>query len=658
MNKASMDLETLSTVVTTMATPALIFDQEGLVVVANQPLNDLFGIEKKTVIGEAFQRYIVCPREYGDNVVAYLKDFRANNEDYWACPLNANHTSGRRLVLDYAVTEYQQVDGKQYDLVIFYDISQAHSTFHANQEALNQATALSKVKTRFLHHIAQDMRMPINNLLNMVGEALDDPGLTSQTKTELDAAYHSGRDLQRSFGELTDFLHLEIGDLDLQSVNFNVRSEIETFVDSLVPMARRKNLELATLISPYVPENLIGDPQHLLQVLQSLLNNAFHYTYEGGISVRVSCDIESDTHATLQVEVTDTGTGIPEDKVKEIRRSLSQEGGSLADRFSGLGIGLAISKQLIDSMGGKLTIRSTEGLGTTFGMVIQLPKAASISTKKGDITGCSVLLINDSMDDRKRLEEYCDSWGLAHQVAGHGAQAIDILTKSLQKSPIDFVVIELHKMKKAGIKLAKQIRQQAVFKDLKIVLLSFGSDGVSTATAEKSGVNAYVEKPLRKEDLFNALTLLSGQSEDEPGAIVTTHTMGVMQEQQMQRALLVEDNEVNQIIAKGALKKLGISTDVTNNGEEAIDAIQDKHYDVVLMDCEMPIMDGFEATRVIREWEKANNPHNKAHIPIIALTADETDECRQACMDAGMNDFMKKPFRADQLKAILKNLDS
>ncbi|MCG8670985.1 MAG: response regulator [Pseudomonadales bacterium] len=654
-NSVPMELANLKLFVGSLKAPTLLFNHEGVVVFANTAAEQLFGISKKTVIDELFDRFILCPREYSGHVPNYLRDFRENNDDYWGRPLFATHTSGNRLTLDYSLTAYENTDHGNVDLIVFTDITDAHADYHSTSSNLEEESALSKVKTRFLHHIAQEMRMPINNLLNMVGEALDDPGLSSQTLTELDAAYHSGRDLQRSFGELTDFLHLEIGDLDLQRISFNVRAELEGFVDNLVPMARRKNLELATLISPYVPENLVGDPQHIFQVLQSLLNNAFRFTYEGGISVRAICDIETDTHATLQIEVTDTGSGIPEDRVQAIRKSLSAEGGSLAERFKGLGIGLAISKQLMDRMGGKLTIRSTEGLGTTFGMIIQLPKARHVSANKGEVAGRRMLLVNDSMDDRKRLEEYCESWNLSHQVAGHGAQAIGMLDKSLkdQDSAIDYVIIDLHKKKKAGIRLARELRTMERFNHLKIVLLAYASDSITSEGAEKAGINAYVEKPFRKEDLFNALTLVSGQDGEDSTAIVTNHTMGLVEEQQTQRALLVEDNEVNQIIAKGALKKLGISTDVTNNGEEAIDAIQDKHYDIVLMDCEMPIMDGFEATRAIRDWEKSKG----THIPIIALTADETEECREACIQAGMDDFMKKPFRADQLQTILKNIN-
>ena len=648
-----MDLESLKQFTSSLAAPAMLFDADGIVLLANKPAETLFGIHKKTVVDELFDRFIVCPREYAGHVPNYLRDFRDNNDEYWARPLFATHTSGQRLALDFIVNPYDFGDSGKVDLIFFEDITEGHDTYFNMKTDLEEESALSKVKTRFLHHIAQDMRMPINNLLNMMGEALDDPGLSAQAQSELDAAYHCGRDLQRSFGELTDFLHLEIGDLDLAHVTFNVRAELESFVDALMPMARRKNLELATLISPYVPDNLIGDPQHILQVLQSLLNNAFGFTYEGGISVRASCDIETDTHATLQIEVTDTGSGIPEERVQQIRKSLSQEGGSMADRFFGLGIGLAISKQLMDRMGGRLTVRSTEGLGTTFGMVLELPKAAGAVTRAGEITGRSALLVNDSMDDRKRLEEYCESWGMSFQVAGHGAQAITVLDQNLKGAGTDFVIIDLHKMKKSGLKLAKQIRSHAKFDNTQIILLAFDGDGITPASAEKQGVNAFVEKPLRKEDLHNALRLLTGQ-DGNGDAMITAHTMGDVKEQQTQRALLVEDNEVNQIIAKGALKKLGISTDVTNNGEEAIDAIQDKHYDIVLMDCEMPIMDGFEATRAIRAWEKSLGKH----VPIIALTADDTEDCRKACLEAGMDDFMKKPFRSDQLQTILKNLNA
>jgi CheY-like chemotaxis protein len=384
--------------------------------------------------------------------------------------------------------------------------------------------------------------------------------------------------------------------------------------------------------------------------LQSLLNNAFKYTTEGGVTVRASCDVENDTTATIQIEVMDTGSGISESLCQDIGRAFSTSGGHLSGRFGGMGVGLAICKDLVDRMGGKITLRSTDGVGATFKLILAMPKGEVYASEHCNLANKKMLLVNDSVDDRAHLQRYANEWHIKTEITGSVDHAVGMLnTASRENAGFDLVMIDLHKTHGEGLALAKKINNSAELGHLKVVLLAAGRDGLNETLASGSGVDVSIIKPMRKHLVYDALAIALGRQSNVHHQIVTNNTVKSLKDHQTYRALLVEDNEVNQIIAKGALKRLGISTDVTNNGEEAIDAIQDKRYDVVLMDCEMPIMDGFEATRMIRQWEKTQD----RHVPIIALTANESTECQKSCLEAGMDDFMQKPFRADELEAIL-----
>jgi CheY-like chemotaxis protein len=463
----------------------------------------------------------------------------------------------------------------------------------------------------------------------------------------------SGKELQRSLNEMVDFTRLETDQLEFQNISFNFRLVLEEIVDGFSDLAKRRGIELATLVSPYVPESVIGDPDRLHQILQSLLNNAFKFTHEGGITVKAECQIENDTHAVIDLEVADTGEGMPEEKVNAIRAAFEKREASFADRYGGLGIGLAISKELLELMGGSITLRSVEGVGTAFKLSIKMPKGAGLEANAELLQRHRLVLVTDSLRDQPKLLEYFQEWQLEVESCGSGPVALEKMRQTaLAGQPCELVVIDLQQHKLAGVQLAQEIHRNPTFTNVRILLLAGDRDHLNLGAVHNLRLDAVLLKPVRKQMLHDAIATVLAMEQTEQQLLITDRSLLDANGKQTRRALLVDDNEVNQIIAKGALKKLGIHADVTNNGEEAIEAVMEKQYDFILMDCEMPIMDGFEATRSIRAWEQQSG----GHLPIIALTASDSGDCHDACLQAGMDEYMQKPFRADQLETILQRI--
>lgn len=631
--------------------PALVaLDGQGEVVLFSHGAEALFGIRAAQVKRLGLSQCIPCPKEYGNNVGAYLRDYLENNPNLWLQPLTAYRYDGVRFALVYRLAPVPDKPGSI--VCEFVDASNAQASSQKLQLQLEDSRAASRAKSRFLHHMTQQFRTPLHRLLGSVSDALDVDTLPLPLQENLERALLSGRELQRNLNEMVDFTRLESEELEFQNISFNFRLVLEEIVDGFAELARRKGIELATLVSPAVPESVMGDPDRLHQIVQSLLNNAFRFTHEGGITVKAECQIDNPTHAIIELEVTDTGEGMREDKAQTIRTAFEKRDTPFVDRYGGLGIGLAISKELLGLMGGSLTLRSAEGVGTTFKLSLKMAKGVEQVATQQPLGHQRLLLVTDSMQDRAKLLEYCTEWQLDVEYLASGSLALERMRQaSLTGAPVEIVLIDLHQHSCAGPQLVQEINRNPIFDNVRILLLVDDRDDATRSANSRHRLDAVLLKPVRKQTLHDAIaTVVSRENSSLPP--ITDRVIHETQCQQAQRALLVDDNEVNQIIAKGALKKLGIHADVTTNGEEAIEAVMEKRYDFVLMDCEMPIMDGFEATRAIRGWEQASG----AHLPIIALTANDASDCHDACMMAGMDDYMQKPFRADQLEYILQRV--
>ena len=487
-------------------------------------------------------------------------------------------------------------------------------------------------------------------LINLVAQVRDREDVPADIRHEMEMALLSGREMQKAMAEIDNFTRIENDKVEFESVCFNVRHVLEDLMDGYTDLARRNNLEVATLIAPNVPEFLIGDPQRLRQILQSLLNNAFGHTIEGSVTLRASCPVDTEHHATVEFEVSDTGCGMPDNRRRDMQASFDNHRQDFANRFVGLGIGLAIAKELVDRLEGRLAVRSTEFVGSSFLATLRFERGERLHKQHRLLAGKRVLIVNDTLEDRGWLGDTCERERMIVDWAGTGEHALRTLMKeNTTLTPVDYVLIDLHDLKLAGIHLAQEIRCQPRLNGVSVVMLVTDDECITPMVAGNSGVNVLLNKPVREALLPEAFRAALAQQRQLQPILLTQHLLQMQGEKRVMRALLVEDNEVNQIIAKGAMKRLGIAADVTHNGEEAIDALRDRHYDFVLMDCEMPIMDGFTATRLIREWETSHG----GRIPIIALTASDAANCHDECIAAGMDDYMQKPFRSDQLQAIL-----
>lgn len=648
------DYSTLSNLIIQMTEPAMLFDDSGVVLAMNAVAETLFETTAQHVIGKTFERFIPCPREYLGNVPRYIGDFVAANPLLWSHPIIALCGTQTRLAL-IAHRTLVQCNGHPCCFLFYQNISDSVAEFHQLKSHLSATESMSSAKTQFLDHLNQEMRIPLSLLLNVVGQILDRSDLPTDIRQDMVVAYQSGRELQKSMYEIADFTQLEADHLEFEAVCFNIRYVLEDLLESFQDQASKKNLEFATLVAPNVPEYLIGDPNRVRQILQSLLNTAFRHTVEGGVTIKAQCLVEGAANATIEFEINDTGFGVTEQRRKDIQSVFENPRIDFAHRLADLGVGLAIAKELVDRMGGRITLRSTENVGSSYLVSLKFEKGEQLLHEQRVLAGKRVLIVNDTLEDRGWLTEVCKHERMKVDWEGSGNYALKhLLQENSTLSPVDFLLIDLHELKMAGIYLAQEVRCQATLKNVAIIMLVDSSEGVTPAIAESCGVNVLLPKPMRKGVLVESFRAALAQQRQVHPLLVTQHVLTGHGERRTRRALLVEDNEVNQIIAKGALRRLGITADVTNNGEEAIDAVRDNHYDFILMDCDMPVMDGFEATRIIREWEIDRGERTT----IIALTASDGEECRQQCLQAGMDDFMQKPFRADQLQTILERVST
>lgn len=637
----------------TLKPAVMVLGEKGAVLEFSAGAQAVFGITPEQLANVGFGQCVPCPKEYQNDVARYLADYADNNPNLWEQPLIAYRYDGVRFPLVYRIGA---VPGPEPRWVCeFLDASHQHGINHKLRQRLEETQSASQAKSRFLHHLSQQFRMPLARVLGAIGDALDQGQLATPLADNLEQALQSGKELQRTLNEMVDFIRLETDQLEFQSITFNFRLVLEEIADSFSDLARRRGIELATLVSPYVPEILVGDPDRLHQILQSLLSNAFKFTHEGGITVKAECQIENDTHAVIELEISDTGEGMPEEKAQAIRAALERREGSFADRYSGLGIGLAISKDLLGLMGGTLTLRSVEGLGTTFRLSLKMPKGKDVEANALLTRRHRIMMVTDFLRDRNRTLDYFQEWQLEVESHGSGPVALEKMRQaSVAGQPYELVIIDLQQHKHAGVQLVQEINRNPAFASVRLLLLVTDRDELNLHQQWDARLDAVLLKPVRKQMLHDAIATVLSRDHNGSQPVVTHRSLLDASGRQTQRALLVDDNEVNQIIAKGALKKLGIHADVTNNGEEAIEAVMEKQYDFILMDCEMPIMDGFEATRCIREWEQQHG----GHLPIIALTANDAGDCHDACMQAGMDEYMQKPFRADQLEQLLQKIQS
>ena len=517
------------------------------------------------------------------------------------------------------------------------------------REARDLAERVARARSAFLANMSHEIRTPMNAVLGFV-ELILDTELTQEQRRALELVRSSSEALLMILNDILDYSKIEADHLELEAIPFDVSKVVHATASLLAVRARERHLELLAEVTPEVPRAVRGDPTRLRQILMNLIGNAIKFTEQGEVVVSVTTALAADDVVQLRFAIRDTGIGIAPEHLGSVFREFTQADSTMTRRYGGTGLGLAISQRLVRLMGGEITVTSEVGRGSEFSFTLPFPAEVAAPRAAGLATlgGRRMLIVDDNQTNRRILRDMLATEGIKVDEASTAGEGLEAIRGAAKKhAPYDLAILDVQMPDMDGFQLATAVRADRGLARTRLLMLTSAGQRGDGERCRELGIRGYLTKPMSRADLLEALgTVLAGPEETTTPEVVTRHT--IAESRRAVRVLLAEDNPVNQQVAVAMLVKRGHEVHVAGNGREAVDAITQREYDVVLMDIQMPEMDGFEATHAIRALPKGKD------LPIVGLTAHALSGERERCLSHGMTDYLAKPFKAHELFALVE----